>query len=205
MGWTRTRGSRIRPPLSFPYYLDTSRPSFRTNWTRLVPPSVLGLPRARTSRAARWTYSTPRPRSLWRSCPAIRPQTRRPCSRARSTSQGSRRARCAGATRSPKPSISRAVRAPERIDFHTGPKRACPSVAPQHAVPPAWLSQRCAPRRQASRSLSGSSAETRPPRCHASAQTPPTSYTSCSCLRRPPQPTAAPPPPPRLGGTCTAL
>jgi hypothetical protein len=28
-----------------PYLLDTSRPSFRTNWTRLVPPSV-GLPLA---------------------------------------------------------------------------------------------------------------------------------------------------------------
>ena len=93
-----------------------------------------------------------------------------------------------------------------RTDRFSRPKRARPSVAPQHAVPPAGLSpQRCAPRRQASRSLSGSSAETQPPRCHASARTPPTSYTSCSCLRRPPQPTATPPPPPQLGGTCTAL
>jgi hypothetical protein len=30
------------PPPSLPCYLDTSHPSFRTNWTRLVPPSVLG-------------------------------------------------------------------------------------------------------------------------------------------------------------------
>jgi hypothetical protein len=35
-----TRGNRPPPP-SLPYKVDTSRPSLRTNWTRLVHPSAL--------------------------------------------------------------------------------------------------------------------------------------------------------------------
>ena len=34
----RDGGLVLLPPPPLPYYLDTSRPSPRTNWTRLVPP-----------------------------------------------------------------------------------------------------------------------------------------------------------------------
>ena len=65
-----------QPPPSLPYKVDTSRPSLRTNWTRLVHPSVLighVLCRRPSSSAP-----APRPR---RALPAPRPgaPTQHPC------------------------------------------------------------------------------------------------------------------------------
>jgi hypothetical protein len=74
----RPRGSPPHPPAllrapqhPLPYQVDTSRPSLRTNWTCLVPPSILMLPLVRGadgSRARRWPWASHTTRSPpWRS------------------------------------------------------------------------------------------------------------------------------------------
>ena len=100
---------RCAPSPSLPYKVDTSRPSLRTNWTRLVP-----FPRQRCGR--RTSLATPWRASRGASASAARPRSMR--AQTASAPAGPPRATPSGAPRRPShasrfaPTASRAPRAP---------------------------------------------------------------------------------------------